>query len=206
MMLSVSNMETDALVAQLDARAKVLLDALDKELSSISVGRATPGILNGIQWISGDGTKKRVNHVAGIVVQDQRSLKVIMYDISDKTEINLLANAISESPVGLSVQRGNPGELIVRLPDMTTARKAQLQKAIHQAGEDTKQHIRLAKQTAVKKAKAITVTKKDKGKENEAVVLSQDAQKQLLHQLEEAAKKYTAILGKTVEQKCRELG
>lgn len=94
---------------------------LSKEYTSLRTGKATPSILDGVV-VDSYGSKIKVNQVAGISVEDPKTLRVTPWD---KAQVKVIEKAITDSDLGLSVNTDEAG-LRVIFPELTSERRDSL--------------------------------------------------------------------------------
>jgi len=115
-------------------------DWLRGELTAIRTGRATSAILDTIR-IDSYGAKVPVNHVAGISMEDAKTLRVIPWD---KTHIKDIEKAVNDADLGLSVSSDSEG-LRVSFPDLTSERREMFVKAAKKKTEEARVALRRAR-------------------------------------------------------------
>ena len=114
---------------------------LAKEFTNIRTGCATPALLDSIS-IDSYGTRSPVAHVAGITVEDARTLRVAPWD---KSHIKEIEKAITVANLGVSVSVDDIG-LRVSFPELTTERRGILKKLTGEKIEDAKVSMRQARE------------------------------------------------------------
>ena len=116
---------------------------LEKELSNIRAGKASPDILNGI-FVDYYGVNTPLNQVANINTPD---LKTIVVQPWEKNMLTPIEKAILAANIGLTP--GNNGEVIhINIPALTEERRNQLVKQVKAEGENAKVSIRNARKNA----------------------------------------------------------
>ena len=118
---------------------------LHNEYRSISTGRATPNVLDGIA-IDQYGTRTPLSHVSSISIEDARTLRVAPWD---KTVIRDIERAINEADIGLSVSSDDQG-LRVSFPMLTTETRQKLVKVLKDRLEDARVRVRAMREDANK--------------------------------------------------------
>ncbi len=104
---------------------------LKKEYSSLRTGKASPAILDGVT-VDSYGQKMKINQVAGVTVEDARTLRVAPWD---KSQIKDIERAVSEANLGLSAVTDDAGLRVV-FPELTGERREALIKVARQKLED----------------------------------------------------------------------
>lgn len=150
-MLRQDFMETEHIIHEARHQMERALDHLQKELVRIRTGKANPALLEGV-IVEAYGTQMPLNSLAGITVQDSRTLVVQPWD---KSTIKAIENAIIAANLGLNP--GNDGDIIrIIMPPLTEERRKELVKAARHIGEETKVSIRNARREANEKIKKLT--------------------------------------------------
>ncbi len=107
------------------------------DISSLRIGRATPSLVEDI-IVEAYGTKQPLKGLASITVQDA---KTIMIDPWDKSIIQAVDLAIRNSSAG--VNPINDGKsLRIILPELSSERRQELIKVLHQKSEGARIAIR----------------------------------------------------------------
>lgn len=123
-----------------EKRIKEIEERLQKELSGVRTGRATPAILDGIM-VESYGTRVPVNQIANISVEDARSLRITPFDPNNAKEIE---KAITTSNLGLSVGADERG-VRVFFPELTSERRVVLVKLAKEKVEEVRTMLRAAR-------------------------------------------------------------
>jgi ribosome recycling factor len=127
----------------LESEIKVIVERLASELRTVQTGRATPSVLENIH-VDAYGSKMHITHVAGISLEDSKTLRVSPYD---KSTLKDLEQAINAADLGLSVSSDSEG-LRVIFPSLTTERRVQYVKIAKDKYEEAKIKIKLARENA----------------------------------------------------------
>ncbi len=113
------------------------ISSLEKDLSTISAGRANPHVLDKIK-VEYYGAETPLNQVGNVTVPEARILQIQPWDISVLKEVE---KAINMSDLGINPS--NDGKVIrLVFPELTQERRMQLTKDIKKKGEDSKVAIR----------------------------------------------------------------
>jgi ribosome recycling factor len=131
--------------SKLNERAKEVHDWLVKEFGSLRSGRAAPSVLDGV-LVESYGSKMPIKHLAAIVLEDARTLRVSPFDASVSKEIE---KAITLSSLGLSVSADEAG-VRVHFPDLTSERRAALQKVAKEKLEAARINLRKVRDEALR--------------------------------------------------------
>lgn len=110
---------------------------LKREYGGINTGRAAPALLDTVQ-IEVYGSRVPISHVAGILIEDARTLRISPWD---KTQIKDIEKGIVISNLGVSVAIDDSG-IRVSFPQLTTERRVQLVKMLKEKLEESRVKVR----------------------------------------------------------------
>lgn len=110
---------------------------LRKELAGVRTGRATPALLDSVQ-VEAYGAKAPLQQVAGISVEDARTLRLSPWDMGQIKEIE---KAITMAGLGVSVSTDEKG-CRVHFPELTAERRGMLVKLVGQKLEEARVALR----------------------------------------------------------------
>lgn len=120
------------------------IDHLQKELSKLRTGKASPSMLDGIK-ASYYGNPTMLNRIANISTSDAKTLVIQPWE---KSMLAPIEKAIFEANLGLTPQ--NDGQLIrINVPPLTEERRRGLVKRAKALGEEAKISIRNARRDAI---------------------------------------------------------
>ncbi len=146
---------------------------LQKELSTIRTGQATPVLLDSVK-VESYGTYMPLQQVGSIGVEDARTLRISVWDAS---QVAAIERAIRDADLGVSVSSDSAGVRVV-FPDLTTDRRMQLVKLAKTKLEDARVSVRAVRDEAMKgietALKANEITEDDKHTQREKVQKSVD--------------------------------
>ncbi len=146
------------------------LENFRSELSNIRTGRASVGLLDGIE-VDAYGQKMKLNQVGTVSAPEARMLAIMPWD---KGQIGVIEKAILASPLGLTPS--NDGNVIrIPLPELTEERRKDLVKVVHKLAEENRISIRNIRRHAVDEGKK--AQKSGDLPEDEAHRLTADVQK-----------------------------
>jgi ribosome recycling factor len=111
-----------------------------KELSSIRTGRATPAVLDSVE-VEAYGAKMKLNQVAGISVEDAKTLRVSPYD---QSQIKAVEKAIVQADIGLGVAVDDKGVRLM-FPELTSERRTSFVKMVKDKLEEARIRLRGAR-------------------------------------------------------------
>lgn len=123
-----------------EKRITEIQERLARELSSIRTGRATPAVLDGVQ-VEAYGARMPINQLAGITVEDARTILIAPWNAADGKEIE---KAITVANLGLSVAAVEKG-VRVSFPELTSERRVSLMKIAKEKLEETRKSLRSAR-------------------------------------------------------------
>ena len=134
----------------LTTQLKKSLEHLQKEFSSLQVGRASTVLVEDLE-VESYGTMMPLKSVANISCPDPKTIKIEPWD---KAVLGNIERAMQEAKLGINPQ--NMGEhLFLPIPPMTEDRRKQLVKFVHELAEKTKISIRNARHDELKTIKAM---------------------------------------------------
>ncbi len=110
---------------------------LKKEFASLRTGRASPAILD-IVTVESYGSRMQINQVAGISIEDVRTIRIVPWDMS---QVKAIEKAIIDSNLGLSVSVDDKGVRAI-FPELTSERRMSLVKVLKQKTEEAKITLR----------------------------------------------------------------
>ena len=171
---------------------KAAIAALEKELTTVRTGRASPQLLESVQVdVSSYGSVMPLNQLASIAAPDARLLVVTPWD---KSTLGDIEKAIGSS--GLGLNPSSDGQVVrVPIPALTGERRQELTKVVRRHGEDSKVRVRNARRE---------YNEVFKGMESDKDI-SKDDLDRLLKQVQQATDSNVAKVGDIVEEKEKEL-
>ena len=145
-------------------------DKLNKDLGSLSTGRANANLLDLIK-VDVYGQKMPLNQLGSITTPDPRMINIQVWDTAN---VPLIDTAIKKSELGLNPQID--GQLIrLPIPNLSEERRTELKKIIKSMGEQCKISIRNIRREANDELKRLLKSKEiseDDEKKFEKVILS----------------------------------
>jgi len=130
---------TDATSAEAHAREgmKGQVEHVRHELAGIRTGRASIGILDSIR-VDAYGTQMPLNQVATLSVPEPT---LIVANPFDPAQIAAIERAIQSANLGLNPS--NDGKVVrIPVPPLTSERRKDLSRIVHQLAEDGRNHVR----------------------------------------------------------------
>src|SRR5262245_8918823 len=120
------------------------LRSLKADLQKVRTGRASTGLLDGIQ-VDYYGTPTQLKQLANMTVPDPRLIVLSPYD---KGSIPAIEKAIQKSDLGLTPS--NDGKVVrIPIPPLTEERRKELVKHVHKLAEHHKVGVREARRDAL---------------------------------------------------------
>lgn len=131
----------DSVLTQPNEKIDNTLHHFKMEIAGIRAGRANPSLIENIQ-VDAYGSKMKLNEVGNIGAPQPTLLTVSVWDSSI---LQAVIKAIQEANLGLNPS--NEGNLIrLPIPPLTTERREEFIKLLHQKMEDGKVGIRQTRQ------------------------------------------------------------
>jgi ribosome recycling factor len=169
-------------------RMETVIEDLRRKLATVRTGRATVSLLDSVM-VEYYGTPTPLNQMASIHVPEPQLLTVQPWD---QTQLGAIEKAIRAADLGLNPS--NDGKLVrVPIPPLTTERRKQLAKQVHEIAEDHRTAVRNIRRDANEKLKKML---KDK-------MISEDAEKDGLDEIQKLTNTFIGKideLAKTKEQ------
>ncbi|MCC6154223.1 MAG: ribosome recycling factor [Candidatus Hydrogenedentes bacterium] len=133
-----------------DARTKMAkaVEALDHELMHIRTGRASTGMLDGLE-VEVYGQKMKLNQLGTVSAPEARLLTITPWD---KSQMASIEKAIKTS--SLELNPSNDGKIIrIPIPSLTEQRRKELVKHVHKLAEEQRVSIRNIRRHVVEEIK-----------------------------------------------------
>jgi ribosome recycling factor len=136
------------LFAEVNKRMDAQIDFVRKELAGVRTGRATTGLLDGVQ-VEAYGSRMPLNQVATLSIPEPTMIVAQPFDPSLMATIE---KAIRSSDLGLNP--GNDGKVIrIPIPALTDERRKELSRHMHKMTEEGRNHVRAVRRDANDKLK-----------------------------------------------------
>jgi ribosome recycling factor len=177
---------SDSRITGFNQEVEKILHFLHGEYSKLQTGRANASLIEHIE-VDAYGQKQPLKTVAGITVQDARTIVVQPWD---KSVIGDVERALQIADLGTSPV--NDGSVVrLNLPPMTEERREQLKKIVHQLSEEARISVRQQRQQI-----------NDKIKDEEK---DEDVRYTLIEELEKAVKSANEQIDETRKKKEEEV-
>ncbi len=137
-----------------ESRMKKAIEALQRELSSVRTGRASPALVERVE-VDYYGAMTPLNQLAGISVPEARLLVIQPWD---KGSLQAIEKAIRTADLG--VNPTNDGDVIrISIPALTEERRKEMVKVVKSKVEDTRVAIRNIRRDAISQVKELAQEK-----------------------------------------------
>jgi ribosome recycling factor len=157
-------------------RMQSALDALERELTGIRTGRASPALVDRLQ-VDYYGTATPLNQLASISTPEPRMLVIQPWD---RGSMGAIEKAIQKSELGLTPN--NDGQMIrLAIPQLTEERRKSLVKMTKTKVEDGKVSIRNVRRDAVDQVKELMKEK----------LIGEDDERRAHQEIDAVTKRYT---------------
>lgn len=130
---------------KLKADIKETEEWLNRELSGVRTGRATPTLLDNVKPEI-YGARSPITNVASVTIEDAKTLRIVPWD---KTVVKAIEKAITDADLGVSVATDDMG-LRVIFPELTQERRQQIAKIAGEKAEHAKVTLRGHRNDAIK--------------------------------------------------------
>ena len=172
----------------LQAELEKNLNFFKSEISTLSIGRATPHLVEDVA-VDYYGTPTPLKQLATIAIPDPRTITIQPFD---KSKIKDIEKAINLAQLGLNPN--NNGDVIrIAVPQPTEERRKELAKLLNKILENTRIGVRNAREDAMKEVKSQEkngeISEDDRFAEEKEI---QEMVKEANAKLEEEAKKKEA--------------
>ena len=158
-----------------------------EDLNTVRTGMANAAMLNGIE-VDYYGSPSPINQIAGIKVEEGRTLVIKPYDPSSLKEIE---KAINKANLGIAPQ--NDGNVIrLAVPQLTGEVRKEMTKKVSRLAEEAKIQIRNIRRDAM------SVVKKDK-------TVDEDTQKDMEEEVQKLTDRYVEQIADLADKKNKEV-
>lgn len=124
------------------------IEHLEEELTTVRTGAASPAMLNGVE-VEYYGSPTPLNQIAGIKVEEGRTLVIKPYDPSSLKEIE---KAVNKADLGIAPQ--NDGKVIrLAVPKLTGETRKEMTKKVSKLAEEAKVQVRNVRRDAMQAVK-----------------------------------------------------
>jgi len=131
----------DARVTTFEQEVEKILEFLHNEYAKLQTGRTNASLVENIE-VEAYGQKQQLKTIAGITVEDARSIVVQPWDRSILQDVE---KALTKADLGTTPV--NDGVVLrINLPPMTEERREQLKKLVNQFAEEARISVRQQRQ------------------------------------------------------------
>jgi ribosome recycling factor len=167
-----------------------VVDFLKSDIAALRTGRASAAMVENI-FVDAYGSSQPLKAVASISISDA---KTVVLEPWDKSLLSAVEKGVRDS--GLGINPVNDGKIIrLSLPDLTSERRQELTKILHQKLEQARISIRQVREEIREK---INQEEKDN-------VISEDQKFRLQEDLEKMVKEFNEEVKKIGDQKEEEI-
>jgi ribosome recycling factor len=145
--------------SQFKTELKKVEEFLSKEYTQLNIGRASPMVLDGIS-VESYGSRVPLKNVAGISIEDPKTLRIAPWD---KSQVKDIEKAITAANLGLSVATDDMGIRVI-FPQLTTETRGSLVKILKEKLEEARITVRREREKVLKEIDVLTEDEKFKGK------------------------------------------
>lgn len=132
-------------IASFDTRGEEVRKRLERELSNIRTGKATPTLLDSVM-VESYGSRVPIMHVGSVSVDDPRTLRISVWD---QSQIKSVEKGIMEADLGLGVIVDGSGIRVV-FPELTGERRLELVKLAKAKLEEARVSLRSVRDDSMK--------------------------------------------------------
>lgn len=140
---------------------KKVEDWLAKEYSQVHTGRATPMVLDSV-LVESYGSKMPIKNVAGISIEDPKTLRIAPWD---KNQIKDIESSIQAANLGLSIVSDSDGVRVI-FPMLTTENRARLVKVLKEKLEDARISVRKERGDEINKIEDLSEDEQKRAKDD----------------------------------------
>ena len=178
------------LFAEVKKRMDGQIDFVRKELASVRTGRATTGLLDGVQ-VEAYGSRMPLNQVASLSVPEPA---MIIAQPFDPSLMSVIEKAIRASDLGLNP--ANDGKVIrIPIPALTEERRKELSRHVHKMTEEGRNHVRTVRRDANDRLKKLLKEHK----------ISEDDEKRALDEVQKITDQHVKMIDDLQQKKDQEL-
>jgi ribosome recycling factor len=175
---------------EVKARMDGGIDRVRREMASVRTGRATVGLLDGIQ-VEAYGSRMPINQVASLSVPEP---SMIIAQPFDPSLMGAIEKAIRSSDLGLNP--ANDGKVVrVPIPALTDDRRKELSRHVHKQAEEGRNAVRQARRDANERLKKLLKEHK----------ISEDDERKGLEQVQKITDEHIKLIDELQKKKDEEL-
>lgn len=178
------------LFSELKTRMDGAIDRVRRDMASVRTGRATVGLLDGIQ-VDAYGSKMPVNQVATLSIPEPA---MIVAQPFDPSLMGAIEKAIRASDLGLNP--ANDGKVVrIPIPALTDERRKELSRHVHKQAEDGRNVVRQVRRDANERLKRLLKEHK----------ISEDDERKGLDQVQKITDDHVKLIDELQKKKDQDL-
>ena len=182
--------DVKALHAEVKKRMDGQIEFVRKELSNVRTGRASTGMLDGVQ-VEAYGSKVPLNQVATLSIPEPA---LIVAQPFDPSIMPALERAIRLSDLGLNP--ASDGKVVrIPIPALTDERRKELSRHVHKLTEEGRNHVRTVRREVNDKLKKMLKEHK----------ISEDDEKRALDEVQKVTDAHIKMIDDLQKKKDQEL-
>jgi ribosome recycling factor len=175
---------------QAKTRMDGAIDRVRRDMASVRTGRATVGLLDGIQ-VDAYGSKMPINQVATLSIPEPA---MIIAQPFDPSLMGAIEKAIRASDLGLNP--ANDGKVVrIPIPPLTEDRRKELSRHVHKQAEEGRNVVRQVRRDANDRLKKLLKDHK----------ISEDDEKRGLEQVQKLTDDHVKLIDELQKKKDAEL-
>ena len=182
--------DVKGLHAEVKKRMDAQVEFVRKELANVRTGRATTGMLDGVQ-VEAYGSRMPLNQVATLSIPEPA---LIVAQPFDPSIMAALERAIRLSDLGLNP--ASDGKVLrIPVPSLTEERRKELSRHVHKMAEEGRNHVRVVRRDANDRLKKLL-------KDHE---ISEDDEKRALDEVQKVTDAHIKMVDELQHKKDLEL-
>jgi ribosome recycling factor len=175
---------------EVKSRMDATIDRVKRDMAGVRTGRATVGLLDGIQ-VEAYGSKMPINQVATLSVPEPA---LIVAQPFDPSVMGAIEKAIRTSDLGLNP--ANDGKVVrIPIPALTEERRKELSRHVHKQAEEGRNGVRQVRRDANERLKKLLKDSK----------ISEDDERKGLEQVQKITDEHVRLIDDLQKKKDAEL-
>jgi len=176
--------------SEVKTRMDGAIDRVRRDMAGVRTGRATVGLLDGIQ-VEAYGSRMPINQVATLSVPEPA---MIVAQPFDPSLIKAIEKAISASDLGLNP--ANDGKVLrIPIPSLTDERRKELSRHVHKQAEEGRNVVRQVRRDANERLKKLLKEHK----------ISEDDERKGLDQIQKVTDDHVKLIDELQKKKDQDL-
>ena len=175
---------------EVKTRMDAVLERVRREMAHVRTGRATVGLLDGVQ-VEAYGTRMPINQVATLSVPEPA---MIIAQPFDPSVMGAIEKAIRASDLGLNP--ANDGKVVrIPIPPLTDDRRKELSRHVHKQAEEGRNGVRQVRRDANERLKKLLKDHK----------ISEDDERKGLDQIQKVTDEHVKLIDELQKKKDQDL-